>query len=145
MTLKDLLKADTLLNFYNKKPTGDEKIYEMNRWFFIEGKKKVFIETFDENILKSGKLDKIFNGWGQTPLTAAIINSRYDLIDTLLKHGAHADVPNSLFVESKKGQLPLELAKQTARFNKDDVAIVKLLEKSLAASMATKRNAAHQF
>ena len=141
MTLRDLLKADTFSDFYNRKPTGDEKIDEMNRWFYVDGKKKIFIEKFDDDVLKNGNLDKISNGWGQTPLTAAIINRKYDFAKKLLKCGARADAPNFLCVEGKKGQLPLELAKQNARFNKEDVALVKLLEKSLYSYAAAKRSA----
>ena len=145
MTLRDLLTTDAFSDFYNKKPTGDEKIDEMNRWFYVDGKKKIFIEKIDENVLKGGNLDKISNGWGQTLLTAAIINSKHDFAKKLLKCGARADAPNFLYIEGKKGQLPLELAKQKARFNKEDVALVKLLEKFLCSYTASKRDVAHQF
>ena len=144
MKLKDLLNAnrDNLLDFYNKAKTGDKAMDDMNRWFYVDGIKHKPIEKIDEGVLEKGNVDSISNGWGQTLMTAAVINGRIDLVELLLKYGARADSPNFFALDDgQKGQTPLQLAQERAKFDKEKWnGIVELLKKETKSPIISVRD-----
>lgn len=98
---------------------------ETSQWYYQVPLNKGFQNTplpqIDEAVLKAPHLDDIKNGWGQTLLTAAVMNGKTELANILLENGANPNKKNAL------NQSPLTLAVMAAHRNPGAKAILPVL------------------
>ncbi len=112
-------QTPTNIDFFNH-PTSS-----MDQWSYqvqtAHGIRHVPLSRIDTALLQKNGLDDIKNGWGQTLLTAAVMNGKTELVDLLLTAGANANKKNHL------NQSPLYLAVIAAHGKPENATILKSL------------------
>ncbi len=109
------------IDFFNQ-PTSP-----LDQWQYQiltdHGVKNIPIDHIEKEHLTAPGLNDIKNGWGQTLLTAAVLNGKSQLVETLLNVGAQANKKNHM------NQSPLYLAIIAAHGKPELTSIVEALIK----------------